>query len=131
MDANYEAGLDAFLAEAKLTYRRMFESQEQAELRTFSQREVRVFEEGRRLSRFLLEAHLGCDQDSLPGTLERVPCPQCQQPARRVGGKNLEIRPVTTLVGDVNFARAKFKCKRCRKVFFPPGPDARTAPLPA
>jgi hypothetical protein len=65
MDANYEAGLDAFLAEAKLTYRRMFESQEQAELRTFSQREVRVFEEGRRLSRFLLEAHLGCDQDSL------------------------------------------------------------------
>jgi hypothetical protein len=131
MAANYEAGLDAFLAEAKLTYQRMFESQEQAELKTFSQREVRVYDEGRRLSCFLLEAHLARDNDSQPGTLETALCPHCQQPARRVGGKNLEIRPVTTLVGGVNFARAKYKCKRCRKVFFPPGSQVGIASVPA
>ena len=131
MDANYETGLGAFLAEAKCAYDRMFQSQEQAELKTFSQREVRVFDEGRRLSRFLLETHLARDIGTQPETCETAPCPHCQQPARRVGGKNLEIRPITTLVGDVNFARAKYRCKACRKVFFPPRPNIGTAPVPA
>src|SRR4029078_4327384 len=89
MGANYEAGLDAFLAEAKCAYDRMFESGEQAELKTFSQREGRVFDEGRRLSRFLLEAHLARDIGAQPEACETAPCPNCQQPAGRVGGKKL------------------------------------------
>lgn len=131
MEANYEEGLNVFLAESKLAYDRMFEAQQQAELKTFSQREVRVFEEGRRLSRFLLEAHLSQDETARQDAPETAPCPQCQKPARRVGGKNLEIRPVTTLVGEVNFARAKYKCKTCRKVFFPPRQGTRTSRVPA
>ena len=110
------AGLEAFLSEAKQAYMQMFGEEQQAELKTFSQREVRVFEEGRRLSRLLLESHLTRDQGSPSETSDELSCPFCQQLARRVG--EIEIRPVTTLVGDVNFARAKFKCGRCRKFFF-------------
>ena len=131
MNTNYEAGMDAFLAEAKLAYERMFKSEEQPELKTFSQREVRVFDEGRRLSRFLLEAHIGDDACSQPEAAETASCPHCQKSARRVGGKNLEIRPMSTLVGEVNFARAKYRCQACRKVFFPPRPETGTARVPA
>jgi hypothetical protein len=131
MATQYAAGLEAFLAEAKCAYEKMFAPREQADLKTFSQREARVFEAGRSLSRFLLEAHLAGGHEGVQQTPDCVPCPRCQQPARRVGGKQLEIRPMTTVVGEVTFARPKYKCKACRKVFFPPRPRVGTAALPA
>jgi DNA-directed RNA polymerase subunit RPC12/RpoP len=117
MKQGYEEGLETFLTEAKQAYARMFGPELQAELKTFSQREVCVYEEGRRLSRALLEAHLARDKDSRPAADKTVPCPRCQHPSRQVKGSSLELRPVTTLVGEVAYPRAKYRCAHCRKIF--------------
>ena len=117
MTKSYEEGLEAFLADAKQTYARMFGPERQAELKTFTQREVCVYEEGRRLSRALLETHLARDKESQAATDESVPCPRCQRPSRQKKGSKLEIRPVTTLVGEVSYPRAKYRCSHCRKIF--------------
>jgi hypothetical protein len=129
MATNYEEGLRAFLAEAEEVYASMFEAERQTELRTFTQREVKVYDEGRRLSRWLLERHLERDPDSQPEA-DEWPCPRCKRPSRRVGD-DCETRPVTTLIGDVTFPRAKYKCKHCRKSFFPSGLYIGTAQQPA
>ena len=120
MERSYEEGLAAFLAEAKVAYERMFLSERQAELKTFSQREVCVYEEGRRLSRALLTEHLarGLQENSPRAAL--APCPHCQRLCRRVAGEP-ETRPVSTLVGGVAFPRTKYRCRHCRKSFFPSG----------
>ena len=123
-----EEGLEAFLVEARAVYARMFAPVQQAELKTFSQREVRVYEEGRRLSRWLLEQHLERDQDG-QAAAETQPCPRCQRPSARVEEER-EIRPVTTLVGEITFPRAKYRCKHCRKSFFPSGQGLGTAQQP-
>ena len=119
MTKSYEEGLEAFLAESKQAYARMFGPERQGELKTFSQREICVYEEGRRLSRALLEAHLAQDKECQPGADETAPCPRCQRSSRPVNGSNLEIRPVTTLVGEVSYPRAKYRCSHCRKIFSP------------
>jgi hypothetical protein len=128
MAAKYEEGLQAFLAEAERAYRKMFADEQQPELRTFTQREVRVYEEGRRLSRWLLERHLERDRESQP-TADNVPCPKCKRPSARVGN-DCETRPVTTLIGDITFPRSEYKCKHCRKSFFPSGLYAGVAQQP-
>jgi hypothetical protein len=129
MEKSYQEGLGAFVAEAEKAYASMFATERQAELKTFTQREVKVYEEGRRLSRWLLERHLEQDQNSQPGAVE-IPCPHCQRPSQRVSAE-CETRPVTTLVGDITFPRTKYKCKHCRKSFFPSGLDAGIAQQPA
>lgn len=121
MAKSYEEGLAVFLAEAKVAYERMFRPERQGELKTFSQREACVYEEGRRLSRALLAEHLSHQLQEDPALLgETAPCPHCHRECGRVGGV-LEVRPVRTLVGDVSFPRAKYRCPHCRKSFFPSG----------
>lgn len=129
MATHHEEGLQAFVAEATAAYQRMFAAGQQAELRTFSQREVRVYDEGRRLSRWLLARHLEQDRDSQPAT-DTVPCPHCTRPSARKG-EDRETRPVTTLVGELTFPRAKYYCKHCRKSFFPSGQRVGTSQQPA
>lgn len=117
MAKSFEEGLESFLVDAKQAYMRMFGPERQAELKTFSQREICVYEEGRRLSRALLEAHLAQDKESQPAESDLAPCPHCQRPSPRKNGSQLEIRPVTTLVGEVSYPRAKYRCSHCRKIF--------------
>ncbi len=118
MMQSYDEGLEVFLKEAKQAYIKMFGPERQGDLKTFSQREVCVYEEGRRLSRALLEAHLERDKWRQPAVEEVIPCPRCQQPSQPVKGGDLELRPVTTLVGEVTYARPKYRCAHCRKIFF-------------
>jgi uncharacterized protein with PIN domain len=117
MVGDYKEGLDAFLAEAKQSYARMFGPERQAELKTFSQREVCVYEEGRRLSRVLLETHLEQEHESEPQAEGTVLCPRCNKVSQRVENASDEVRPVTTLVGEVSYPRAKYRCRHCRKIF--------------
>ncbi|HEY3320258.1 MAG TPA: hypothetical protein VGP72_07325 [Planctomycetota bacterium] len=120
MTNSYDEGLAAFLAEAKVAYEQMFKPERQAELRTFSQRELCVYEEGRRLSRALLAEHLAHQLHESAPRKQTAECPHCQRECRVVS-QDLEVRPVSTLVGDVAFPRAKYRCKHCRKSFFPSG----------
>lgn len=121
MAQSYEEGLAEFLAGAKVAYERMFRPERQSELKTFSQREVCVYEEGRRLSRALLAEHLSHRLQEGPAPLgETATCPHCHRECRRVGSE-LEVRPVSTMVGEVSFPRAKYRCRHCRKSFFPSG----------
>lgn len=120
MAENYKDGLAAFLAEATVAYERMFRPERQGELKTFSQREVCVYEEGRRLSRTLLAEHLARRLQECAPSGETVPCPHCRRACGREAGEP-EVRPVSTLVGDVSFPRTKYRCRHCRKSFFPSG----------
>jgi len=129
MGTKHEEGLQAFLAEATAAYQQMFAAEQQTELKTFSQREVRVYGEGRRLSRWLLEKHLEQDRDSQPAA-DTLPCPRCQRASARVGDDR-EVRPVTTLVGGITFPRTKYRCQHCRKSFFPSRLHLGTAEQPA
>jgi hypothetical protein len=129
MAKSYQEGLQEFWAEAEKAYENMFTAERQSELKTFTQREVRVYEEGRRLSRWLLERHLEQDRDSQPEA-DSAPCPKCKRPSGRKG-EGREIRPVTTLIGGITFGRTKFHCKHCRKSFFPAGLHLGIAPRPA
>lgn len=129
MATSYEEGLQAFLAEAEKVYASLFDAEHQAELKTFTQREVKVYDEGRHLSRWLLQRHLERDENSQPEA-DALPCPHCKCPSQRVGN-DCETRPVTTLVGEITFPRAKYKCKPCRKSFFPSGLCIGTAQQPA
>jgi len=121
MAQSYEEGLTAFLVEAKAAYEQMFKSERQGELKTFSQRELCVYEEGRRLSRALLAEHLARNVQDGASAAEKAACPKCQRLCSAANGAS-EIRPVSTLVGDISFSRARYYCKRCRKSFFPSGP---------
>jgi hypothetical protein len=120
MAQSYEEGMAAFLAEATVAYERMFRPERQAELRTFSQREVCVYEEGRRLSRALLAEHLARKLQESAAAAETAHCPHCQRLCRATAS-GPEVRPVSTLVGDVSFPRTKYRCPHCRKSFFPSG----------
>ena len=125
---SYQEGLQAFLAEAERAYASMFAAEQQPELKTFTQREIRVYDEGRRLSRWLLEQHLERDRESDPAA-NNVRCPQCKRPSARKRDEQ-ETRPVTTLIGDIAFGRSKFYCKHCRKSFFPSRRYAETTQQP-
>jgi uncharacterized protein with PIN domain len=120
MTRSYDEGLAVFLGQAKGAYEQMFKPERQGDLKTFSQRELCVYEEGRRLSRALLAEHLTrkLHESSLATETER--CPHCQRQCLRVD-REPEIRPVNTLVGNISFPRAKYRCKHCRKSFFPSG----------
>jgi hypothetical protein len=49
---------------------------------------------------------------------ERPPCPHCQEPGEPAGERSREI---LTRRGPVQFREAKYRCRKCRRHFFPSG----------
>jgi uncharacterized protein with PIN domain len=96
----------------------MFGDANQEQLVTLTQRDQRACDLGKDLSRFLLERHVSADTAAQPEPT-RVCCPQCGRPARKVK-KPAATRPVTTMAGDIEFARAQWRCPRCRILLFLP-----------
>jgi hypothetical protein len=110
------------LERAEAAYRRMFEGKESEELVTLTEREGMAMLIGKELAAFMMEEHVA--MDAAEGST--ACCPKCGQagtPAPREG-KKVEERTMTTLAGDIRMQRQRWKCAKCRIIFF----SARRSP---
>ena len=114
---------ERWVQRTEAAYRRMFEGKSQEELVTLTQREDMAVLIGRELAAFLLEEHVALDPAAQPAEVSATRCPKCGQagtPAVKEG-KELPERTVTTRAGDIRVRRQRWRCAKCRIVFFPAG----------
>ncbi len=120
MDARYER----WLARSAAAYERMFGGKSPEELVTLTEREDMAVSLGKELAAFLLEEHVAADPAKAPAEGSTTCCPKCGQPGKpapqKAGkrGANLLGREVRTRAGDIDIRRERWKCERCRIVFF-------------
>ena len=109
-----------FLSRADKAFSRMFGSDGQNGLMTFDQREKRACEVTDELARWLMAEHVALDR--LAGPVEAA-CPICGGPVVYESAEEAEreVRALQTRRGQIEYERAACRCRRCRKIFFPPG----------
>ena len=120
MDGRSGTLRERWLQRAETAYRRMFEGKSQEELVTLTQREDMAVTIGRELAAFLLEEHVARDSAAEPAEASTTCCPKCGQagvPAARKGEK-LAKRSVRTRAGEISMHRQRWRCAKCRVVFF-------------
>jgi uncharacterized protein with PIN domain len=108
-----------WMESASAAFDLMFGESQQEQLVTLTQREKYACDLSQDLARWLLERHVSADTAAQPEP-DRVSCPKCGRPARKVTkpAATAPQRPVTTLAGDIEFAREQWRCPRCRILFF-------------
>jgi hypothetical protein len=133
-----------WMANASAAFELMFGDAQQKQLVTLTQREERACQMAQDLAVWLLEQHVTADSAAQPEP-DQVCCPKCQRPARRVTQADTPPpdtpqadtpqsntpppdalhshaappgRLVTTLAGEIEFAREQWRCPRCRILFF-------------
>jgi hypothetical protein len=122
-DGHYER----WLARAAAAYGRMFDDKSQEELVTLTEREDMAVALGKELAAFLLEEHVAADRAKAPAEASTTCCPKCGQPGKpapqkaRKREEALCERTVKTRAGDISIRRERWKCMRCRIVFFSAG----------
>ena len=125
-DSRYER----WLARAEAAYQRMFCDENQEGLVTLTEREDMAVALSKELAGFLLEEHVAADPAKAPAESCTACCPKCGQPGTRAPQKagkrdaSLPERTVRTRAGDIDIQRERWKCARCRIVFF----SARRSP---
>ena len=125
-DARYER----WLARAAAAYERMFGGKSHEELVTLTEREDMAVSLGKELAAFLLEEHVAAEPARAPAEACTTCCPKCGQPGTRAPqkagkrGASLPERTVRPRAGDIDVQRERWKCQRCRVVFF----SARRSP---
>lgn len=103
-------------------FERMFAGKSEEELRTLSQRETMAELIGRELASFLLEEHVATDATARPPDGLAACCPKCGQAGRRaVAEEKLPARSVATRVGQIKMCRQRWRCAKCRIIFFSAG----------
>ncbi len=119
-DERYER----WLGRAAAAYRRMFDDKSQEELVTLTEREDMAVALSKELAAFLLEEHVAADPAKMPVEPSTACCPKCGQPGKpaphkaRKRDEALCERTVKTRAGDIHVRRERWKCVRCRIVFF-------------
>ena len=110
-----------FLAQAREAFDRMFGTDGQNGLVTFTEREERACELTDALARWLLAEHLRLDLAG--GQSVEAACPLCGGPMRYESAAQAqqEVRQLKTRRGTLEYRRAAARCPRCRKIFFPAG----------
>jgi hypothetical protein len=119
-DSRYER----WLVRAAAAYGRMFDGKSQEELVTLTEREDMAVALSKELAAFLLEEHVAADPAKAPAEASTTCCPKCGQPGKpapqkaRKREEALCERTVKTRAGDISIRRERWKCMRCRIVFF-------------
>jgi hypothetical protein len=118
-DNPHEVLRQRWLAQAAAAFDLMFDPQNQDQLVTFDQREQRAVELGRDLTVWLLQQHVNIDAAVRSDASERLICPKCGRPGRRVTGPGepLPKRQLTTLAGANRQRIANFFPTAHRLVF--------------
>ncbi len=112
---------ERWLQRTEAAYRRMFEGKSQEELVTLTQRENMAMLIAKELAAFVLEEHVAMDSAAQPAEASTTCCPKCGQPGTPAveGSETLPERTVTTRAGDIRVRRQRWRCAKCRVVFFP------------
>jgi hypothetical protein len=122
MDGEKDSLRERWRQRADAAYRRMFEGKSQEELVTLTQREDMAVMIAKELAAFLLEEHVARDPATQPAEASTTCCPKCGQPGTRASeGEDLAERGVTTRAGDIRLRRERWRCAKCRIVFFSAG----------
>ncbi len=110
-----------FMSFAGKVFDAMFDKDQQEQLITLTQREDRVLEKGAELQQWLLARHLADDPTAANAQSTPVACPKCGH-AGLPDAKNAKSSPrrVKTRAGPQDLKRRKYRCPKCRKIFFPP-----------
>ena len=117
---------ERWVERTEAAFRRMFEGKSEEELVTLTQREDIAVLIGRELAAFLLEEHVAMDSAAQPAEASTTCCPKCGQPGTPAvqGDEELPERTATTRAGDIRVRRQRWRCAKCRVVFFPAGRSA-------
>jgi len=118
-----------FTAMAGEVFDAMFDEDQQEQLITLTQREDRVLAEGAKLQTWLLSRHLTEDPLARPARSRAVTCPKCRHAGvPDKADRKPAPRRVRTRAGPQELKRLKYRCPKCRAVFFPHGREARPRP---
>jgi hypothetical protein len=120
MDGKTGSIHERWVQRTEAAFRRMFAGKSQEELATLTQRENMAVLIGKELAAFLLEEHVASDSAARPAEASTTCCPKCGQagtPAVQ-GDEELPERTVTTRAGDIRVRRQRWRCAKCRIVFF-------------
>ena len=101
-------------------FERMFGGKSAAELETLTQREDVAVLIGRELAAFLLEEQVALDSAVQPSEPASACCPKCGRggtPAVQKG-EELPERTVVTRTGEIRVRRQRWRCPKCRVIFF-------------
>jgi hypothetical protein len=123
MDGKTAALRERWRQRTEAAFERMLEGKSEEELVTFTEREDMAVLIGKELAAFLLEENVARDAAVAPAEASTACCPKCGQPgepAVRKGEKLVE-RTVTTRAGEVQMRRQRWRCAKCRIVFFSTG----------
>jgi hypothetical protein len=104
-------------------FERMFAGKSEEELVTFTEREDMAVLVGTELAAFLLEENVARDSAAEPAEASTTCCPKCGQPGRPAvrKGEKLVKRTVATRAGKVRMQRQRWRCAKCRIIFFSVG----------
>lgn len=111
---------ERWLRRAEEAYHRMFDDSSDEELTTFTEREDMAVLISRELAAFLLEEHVASDDAVQPAEASSTSCPKCGRAGTPAveEGEELPKRRVKTRVGDVYIERQRWRCAKCRVIFF-------------
>jgi hypothetical protein len=115
-----EALRERWLLRAGTAFERMFAEANQDQLITFTQREDMACALAKELAAFLVEEHAAVDGQVRPSEKHLPSCPKCQQPGERADKRNdkLQQRVLATRAGNVTLRRERWRCRKCRVIFF-------------
>lgn len=120
MDGKTKKLRERWQLRSQAAFERMFGGKSEEELVTLSEREDMAVAIGRELAAFLLEEHVAQDAEARPPEPATACCPKCGQPgARAVQKENaMPERKVVTRAGEISMCRERWRCKKCRVIFF-------------
>jgi hypothetical protein len=128
MDGKTKTRHDRWVERTDAAYRRMFEGKSEEELVTLTQRESMAVLIAKELAAFLLEEQVALDAAAKPASPEAACCPKCGQPGTSAIQKEDELpeRRVTTRAGEIGVRRQRWRCAKCRILFFSARRKARS-----
>jgi len=111
---------DKWRQRADAAFERMYGGKSQEELVTMTQREDMAVLIAQELAAFLLEEHIALDPAVRPDQAQPPCCPKCQQPGlcAMKAKEKLPDRELRTRAGDVRLERERWRCPKCRILFF-------------
>jgi uncharacterized protein with PIN domain len=122
-----DANKAEFLKQAAAAFDRMMK-EDQEQMITFDQMEVRALEVGAKLQIWLIEKLIEESAKKKSQQAKQAPpsCPKCQKPLQMAAApKERQLRGRS---GQVSFKRDEGYCPSCRKAFFPSGPGVEARP---